>query len=111
MTTLHAYQAVYIYASVPRGRWLQGRLGEALACVEEALAHTPTLIELHTAKAKILKHAGDLDGAAQCAEVARRMDLQDRYLNSTAVKVRRGAVLLIVWCGAAWHASQRSKAC
>lgn len=40
----------------------QGRLNEALAAVEEALAHTPTLIELYLAKAKILKHAGDLEG-------------------------------------------------
>ncbi|KAG2439621.1 hypothetical protein HXX76_004973 [Chlamydomonas incerta] len=68
-----------------------GRLEEALAHIDEALAHTPTVIELHTAKAKILKHVGDLEGAAHCAETARRMDLQDRYLNSLAVKALLGA--------------------
>ncbi|GIL62302.1 hypothetical protein Vafri_16585 [Volvox africanus] len=64
----------------------QGRLEEALACIDDALAHTPTCIELYVAKAKILKHAGDLEGAAHVAEVSRRMDLQDRFLNSVAVK-------------------------
>ncbi|KAG2502223.1 hypothetical protein HYH03_000709 [Edaphochlamys debaryana] len=75
----------------------QGRLEEALAAIDEALAHTPTLIELHVAKAKVLKHAGDLEGAAHCAETSRRMDLQDRYLNSVAVK----ALLQAGHCAAA----------
>ncbi|KAG2432388.1 hypothetical protein HYH02_012960 [Chlamydomonas schloesseri] len=69
----------------------QGRLEEALAAIDEALGHTPTVIELYTAKSKILKHAGDLEGAAHMAETARRMDLQDRYLNSLAVKALLGA--------------------
>ncbi|GFR42330.1 hypothetical protein Agub_g3237, partial [Astrephomene gubernaculifera] len=74
-----------------------GRLEEALAHIEEALAHTPTVIELHVAKAKILKHAGDLEGAAHVAETSRRMDLQDRFLNSVAVK----ALLAAGHCAAA----------
>lgn len=38
------------------------------------------------AKAKFLKHAGDVEGAARLADAARRMDLADRYLNCNAVK-------------------------
>mmetsp|Transcript_486 Transcript_486/g.1020 ORF Transcript_486/g.1020 Transcript_486/m.1020 type:complete len:894 (-) Transcript_486:3118-5799(-) len=59
---------------------------KALAVIDEALSHTPTLVELYTVKAKVIKHAGDLDAAAHMAETARRMDLSDRFLNSVAVK-------------------------
>ncbi|EFJ53230.1 hypothetical protein VOLCADRAFT_55571 [Volvox carteri f. nagariensis] len=75
----------------------QGQLEEALAHIDEAIAHTPTCIELYVAKAKILKHAGDLEGAAHMAETSRRMDLQDRFLNSVAVK----ALLAAGHCSAA----------
>jgi hypothetical protein len=38
------------------------------------------------AKARILKHGGDPEGAARLADAARRLDLADRYLNCVAVK-------------------------
>uniref|UniRef100_A0A061RQR2 N-alpha-acetyltransferase auxiliary subunit-like n=1 Tax=Tetraselmis sp. GSL018 TaxID=582737 RepID=A0A061RQR2_9CHLO len=58
----------------------------ALEYVEKVIAAAPGLIEGFSVKAKILKHAGDLEGAAKAAEKARSMDLADRYLNSTAAK-------------------------
>jgi N-alpha-acetyltransferase 15/16, NatA auxiliary subunit len=63
-----------------------GDQAKALALVEEALAHTPTLPELYSAKARILKRAGDPFGAAQAAEQARELDGQDRFLNTKAAK-------------------------
>lgn len=42
----------------------QGRREEALQHIDEAIAHTPTVIELYITKAKILKHAGDLEGGS-----------------------------------------------
>ena len=46
--------------------------------LRQCTEHTPTLIELYTLKAKILKHAGDAEGAAASADKARSMDLADR---------------------------------
>ncbi|XP_074275958.1 N-terminal acetyltransferase A complex auxiliary subunit NAA15 [Silene latifolia] len=58
----------------------------ALAKIDEAMSHTPTVIDLYSAKSRILKHAGDLTAAAALADEARCMDLADRYINSECVK-------------------------
>ena len=63
-----------------------GRQERALAYIDSALAHTPTMPELHMTRARILKRAGDLLGAAHAADDARILDGQDRYLNCKAVK-------------------------
>eukprot|EP00775_Hariotina_reticulata_P004729 gene4729-4979_t len=65
------------------------RLGDqeqALQLNELALDLAPTVIELLLARARFLKHTGDLAGAAAAADAARRADLADRYTNSMAVK-------------------------
>lgn len=46
--------------------------------LEQCVAHTPTLEEAYGVKARILKHAGDPEGAAAAADRARHMDLADR---------------------------------
>ncbi|CAH9092049.1 unnamed protein product [Cuscuta epithymum] len=58
----------------------------ALTKIDEAIKHTPTVIDLYLVKSRILKHAGDLAAAAALADEARCMDLADRYLNSKCVK-------------------------
>jgi len=63
-----------------------GNTGEALRYVDACIEHTPTLIEAHSVRARVLKHAGDLAGAAEAAERARSMDLADRYLNCKSAK-------------------------
>ncbi|GAA5995509.1 peptide alpha-N-acetyltransferase complex A subunit NAT1 [Rhodotorula paludigena] len=60
----------------------------ALSTLSLALAHTPSLPELHTLRARILKRAGDSAAAAHAMEDARRLDGQDRFLNSKAAKYR-----------------------
>eukprot|EP01116_Phalansterium_solitarium_P021831 TRINITY_DN6964_c0_g1_i1.p1 TRINITY_DN6964_c0_g1~~TRINITY_DN6964_c0_g1_i1.p1 ORF type:complete len:862 (+),score=310.88 TRINITY_DN6964_c0_g1_i1:91-2676(+) len=63
-----------------------GKTKLALQYIDEAIAHTPTAIELYSAKARIYKHAGDLAQAAQLTETARQMDLADRCLANRSVQ-------------------------
>ncbi len=58
----------------------------AVQYVDKAIEHTPTLIELLTCKAKIFKHAGDINAAVENMNDAREMDTADRYLNSKCAK-------------------------
>ncbi|KAL5521607.1 hypothetical protein ACEPAF_2355 [Sanghuangporus sanghuang] len=62
------------------------QFSKALPLVDEGINHTPTLPELYTCKARLLKRAGDLVGAVQYAEDARLLDLQDRFLNTKSAK-------------------------
>ncbi|KAK6148908.1 hypothetical protein DH2020_016433 [Rehmannia glutinosa] len=50
----------------------------ALRKIDEAIEHTPTVIDLYSVKSRILKHAGDSVAAAALADEARCMDLADR---------------------------------
>ncbi|GAB4819491.1 hypothetical protein N2152v2_006537 [Parachlorella kessleri] len=65
---------------------LLGDTGEALRLVDQCIEMNPDLIEAHSLRARVLRHAGDLEGAAHAADTARSMDLSDRYLNCLAVK-------------------------
>ncbi|XVF26699.1 hypothetical protein REPUB_Repub14bG0040800 [Reevesia pubescens] len=64
----------------------RGQHDVALSKIDEAIQHTPTVIDLYSVKSRILKHAGDLVAAASLADEARCMDLADRYINSESVK-------------------------
>ncbi|XP_030457569.1 N-terminal acetyltransferase A complex auxiliary subunit NAA15 isoform X2 [Syzygium oleosum] len=64
----------------------RGQFDVALSKIDEAIKHTPTVIDLYSVKSRILKHAGDLTAAAALADEARCMDLADRYINSECVK-------------------------
>ncbi|XVE88962.1 hypothetical protein DITRI_Ditri19aG0112000 [Diplodiscus trichospermus] len=64
----------------------RGQYDVALSKIDEAIQHTPTVIDLYSVKSRILKHAGDLVAAASLADEARCMDLADRYINSESVK-------------------------
>nr|GMC73322.1 N-alpha-acetyltransferase 15, NatA auxiliary subunit-like [Ipomoea batatas]GMC74948.1 N-alpha-acetyltransferase 15, NatA auxiliary subunit-like [Ipomoea batatas] len=64
----------------------RGQYDLALLKIDEAIEHTPTVIDLYLVKSRILKHAGDLAAAAALADEARCLDLADRYINSECVK-------------------------
>jgi peptide alpha-N-acetyltransferase len=64
----------------------RGQYDISLLKIDEAIQHTPTVIDLYTVKSRILKHGGDLVAAAALADEARCMDLADRYVNSNCVK-------------------------
>ena len=59
---------------------------KALELIDEAIAHTPTALDLYRVKARIVKHAGDVVAASTLVERAREMDLADRYINTKSVK-------------------------
>ncbi|PWZ01441.1 N-terminal acetyltransferase A, auxiliary subunit [Testicularia cyperi] len=65
---------------------LTGDSTRALQYIDSAIAHSSTLPELHMARARILKRAGDLEGASDAMTDARLLDGQDRFLNSKAAK-------------------------
>lgn len=61
-----------------------GDTEKALSLIEQAIEHTPTLIELYIVKGKILKHAGDYVAAYEALQEAQALDTADRYVNSKA---------------------------
>lgn len=58
----------------------------ALAYIDSAIAHSPTMPELHMTRARILKRSGSLIWASQAMEDGRLLDGQDRFLNSKSAK-------------------------
>lgn len=54
--------------------------------IDEALEHTPTLVELYIIKSRILKHEGKKLLASETMDQGRQLDLQDRFINSKATK-------------------------
>ncbi|KAI0674538.1 NMDA receptor-regulated protein 1a [Trametes maxima] len=71
-----------------------GQHARALALLDTALAHTPTLPELYLFRGRVLKRAGDPYGAARWVDQARLLDLQDRFLNARCGKYRLRAGLI-----------------
>eukprot|EP00672_Neobodo_designis_P017093 CAMPEP_0174846290 /NCGR_PEP_ID=MMETSP1114-20130205/12223_1 /TAXON_ID=312471 /ORGANISM="Neobodo designis, Strain CCAP 1951/1" /LENGTH=739 /DNA_ID=CAMNT_0016080553 /DNA_START=26 /DNA_END=2245 /DNA_ORIENTATION=+ len=63
-----------------------GDYAKAHSYIDRAIEHTPTVEMLHVTRAKIYKREGKLTDAAFHADVARKLDLQDRYLNVKAAK-------------------------
>ena len=63
-----------------------GRWSSALAHLETAIVHTPTMLDLYKMKARVYKHAGDFKTATILMNKAREMDFQDRYINTKHVK-------------------------
>ncbi|KAK9837789.1 hypothetical protein WJX74_005116 [Apatococcus lobatus] len=63
-----------------------GQTARALETIELCIHDYPALMGGYITKAKILKHAGDLQSAAAAADQARSMDTADRYINSQAAK-------------------------
>ncbi|TRY74013.1 hypothetical protein TCAL_06697 [Tigriopus californicus] len=58
----------------------------ALQLIDEAIAHTPTLIELFLHKGKIYKHIDNREEAAYWMDEAQVMDRADRYINCKSAK-------------------------
>ncbi|CAG8494448.1 1112_t:CDS:10, partial [Scutellospora calospora] len=59
---------------------------KALMLINEAIEHTPTLVELYMTKGRIIKHGGNLNEAMKVMNEARELDLQDRFINSKCSK-------------------------
>ncbi|KAK9493678.1 NMDA receptor-regulated protein 1-domain-containing protein [Lipomyces doorenjongii] len=63
-----------------------GQSDLAFEYITKAIEHTPTLVEVHMMKAKILKRKGDHVAASESMTTARELDLQDRFVNTKAAK-------------------------
>ena len=61
-------------------------LSKALQNVDKALELSPKAVEYQMTKARIWKHYGNLEKAAEEMENARKMDEKDRHINSKAAK-------------------------
>ncbi|KTW25793.1 hypothetical protein T552_03406 [Pneumocystis carinii B80] len=59
---------------------------KALIYIDKAIEHTPTLVELYLTKARIYKHSGNAQLAMFFLNNARKLDLQDRYINTKCAK-------------------------
>ncbi|XP_013092787.2 N-alpha-acetyltransferase 15, NatA auxiliary subunit-like [Biomphalaria glabrata] len=67
---------------------------KALEYVNLGIEHTPLLIELYVLKAKIYKHAGDMDEAVRLMDEAQSLDTADRYINCKCAKYMLRANLI-----------------
>ncbi|CAG8580181.1 12419_t:CDS:10 [Ambispora gerdemannii] len=67
---------------------------KALQLINEAIEHTPTMVELYMTKGRILKHGGDVCEAMKAMNEGRELDLQDRFINSKCTKymLRNGQI-------------------
>lgn len=63
-----------------------GDFEKANKFADEAISHSPTLVELYMLKARVLKHEHKIAEASQVMEEARKLDLQDRFVNSKSTK-------------------------
>ncbi|KAI0159832.1 tetratricopeptide [Xylariaceae sp. FL1272] len=61
-------------------------LSKALEFVEKGIELAPENVEFHMTKARIWKHYGNTDKAAEIMEKARNLDLKDRYINTKTAK-------------------------
>lgn len=61
-------------------------LTQAQHHIEAAIDHSPTLVELYIVKARVFKHKKLLEEASAIMEEGRKLDLQDRFINSKATK-------------------------
>ncbi|XP_071951191.1 N-alpha-acetyltransferase 16, NatA auxiliary subunit-like [Antedon mediterranea] len=65
---------------------MMGDSVKALEYIDKAIEHTPVHIELFVVKAKIYKHAGDIQKAIECMDEAQSLDTADRFINSKCAK-------------------------
>lgn len=72
----------------------KGDTMRAIQYIELAVQHTPLLIELYALKAKIFKHAGDIEEAVRLMDEAQSLDTADRYINSKCAKYMLKANLI-----------------
>lgn len=63
-----------------------GDLDAALTVANQAVTHTPTVVELYAHKAKIFQQGGNRAQALALTEEARKLDLADRHLNARSAK-------------------------
>jgi N-alpha-acetyltransferase 15/16, NatA auxiliary subunit len=61
-------------------------LNKSFRYIDEAIEHTPTLVELYLTKARLFKYKGDQLSAVETIMMARDLDMQDRFVNTKVGK-------------------------
>jgi N-alpha-acetyltransferase 15/16, NatA auxiliary subunit len=64
----------------------QRDVSKSMDLIEQAIQHTPTLVELYLTKARLLKYQNNLSGAVDAVMAARDLDMQDRFVNTKVGK-------------------------
>lgn len=77
---------VWTYFYLAQHYLYKEELDTALKYINLAIEHSPTLVELYIIKARILKHQGLFEKASEVMDEGRKLDLQDRFINSKATK-------------------------
>ncbi|KAL4933887.1 peptide alpha-N-acetyltransferase complex A subunit NAT1 [Aspergillus undulatus] len=78
--------SAYYFLAQHYNYYLSRDLTKALQNVDKALELSPKAVEYQMTKARIWKHYGNLEKAAEEMENARKMDEKDRHINSKAAK-------------------------
>ncbi|KAG2780912.1 hypothetical protein JG687_00002191 [Phytophthora cactorum] len=63
-----------------------GNHSKAIEYIEKCIKQEPSLLDFFQRKARILKHMGDLNKAADVMVEGRKLDLADRYINNKATE-------------------------
>lgn len=66
--------------------YLSRDLEKAMQIIDELISLNPESVDFHMTKARILKHAGNVQKASEIMEKARSLDIRDRYINTKAAK-------------------------
>lgn len=77
---------LWLYYYLANHYLFTGEYQQAFEWIDKAIAHTPTVVELYTLKAKIYKHAGDPFKAFDLYNEGRKLDTADRFLNQRAAR-------------------------
>ncbi|MCJ1266524.1 hypothetical protein MMC22_006409 [Lobaria immixta] len=84
--TTHFESSVRYFLAQHYNYHISRDLGKALKIIDEAIASDPNSVDYHMTKARILKHYGNIQKAAETMERARSLDKRDRYINTKAAK-------------------------
>ncbi|KAH8598967.1 NMDA receptor-regulated protein 1-domain-containing protein [Bisporella sp. PMI_857] len=84
--TSKGVSAAYYFLAQHYNYYLSRDLGKALEYVEKAIELEPKSVDYHLTKARIWKHYGNTQKAAEIAEEARLLDVRDRYINTKSAK-------------------------
>ena len=82
----HFHLSVQYFLSQHYNYCLSRNLSKAMKHIDEALKSAPRSVDYHMTKARIWKHYGNSQKAAEIMEYARTLDVRDRYINTKAAK-------------------------
>lgn len=78
--------SVYYFLSQHYNYHISRNLSKAMEYIDKALEQSPNSVDYHMTKARIWKHYGHLPKAIEFMEKARKLEDNDRYINSKAAK-------------------------